>query len=55
MLDTLSPYPNTFDGNKCALIIIELGFCRIFGCDNKIAEKKAKYAPLIATLKKKWS
>ena len=32
----------TFDKKKCTLILLEIGFRRDFGCDNKIAEKTEK-------------
>jgi hypothetical protein len=39
---------------QCALIIVEIGFCRDLGCDVKCDEKTEKYSPLIAALRKYW-
>ncbi len=44
--------PNAFDRKQCSLIIIEVGFCRDFGCVEKLEEKASKYAPLLAALKR---
>ena len=52
--DTPSPDPKTFDRKKCNLIIIEIGFCQDFGCQKRLQEKTAKYAPLVAALKTIW-
>ncbi len=30
------PDPTSFDKNQCTLIIIEIGFCRDFGCVEKL-------------------
>ena len=49
-----SPDPTTFNKRLCTLIIIEVGFCRAFGCDTKLEAKTTKYAPLIAILKRHW-
>jgi hypothetical protein len=52
--DTPSPDPSTFERQKRNLILIEVGFCRDFGCHDTIQEKTAKYAPLITALKNVW-
>ncbi len=49
--DTPSPDPNIFNRKKCNLILIEVGFCRDFGCHTKIQKKTTKYAPLVTFLK----
>ena len=49
--DTPSPDPNIFDRMKCNLILVEVGFCRDFGCNTQHQEKTAKYAPVVTTLK----
>ncbi len=49
-----SPDPTTFNKRLCTLNIIEVGFCRDLGCDTKLDAKTAKYAPLIAALKRHW-
>ena len=52
--DTPSPNPPAFDKKMCSLIIVEIGFCRDIGCEDKIEEKNMKYAPLMATLRRHW-
>ena len=52
--DSPDPDPNTFDRTQCTLIIIEIGFCRDFGCVEKLEEKSSKYAPLLAALRRYW-
>jgi hypothetical protein len=52
--DSPDPNPNTFDRKQCTLIIIEIGFCRDFGCVEKLEEKSSKYAPLLAALRRYW-
>ncbi len=39
---------------KCTLILIEIRFCQDFGCNKRLLEKTAKYAPLIVALKTVW-
>jgi len=48
--DTPSPDPGAFDRKRCNLILIEVGFCRNFGCHYKLQEKTNKYAPLVESL-----
>jgi len=50
--DTPAPDPTSFDRKQCALIIVEIGFCRDLGCDIKIDKKTEKYPPPIAALRK---
>jgi hypothetical protein len=52
--DTPYPDPSNFNKRLCILVIIEIGFCRDLGCDDKREAKTAKYAALIAALKKHW-
>jgi hypothetical protein len=52
--DSPSPDPTTFNKKLCTLIIIEIGFCRDLGCDTKLEAKTAKYAPLLAALRRHW-
>ena len=52
--DSPSPDPTTFDRKQCTLIIIEIGFCRDFGCVEKLEEKTSKYAPLLEALRRYW-
>ena len=52
--DSPSPNPASFDRKYCTLIIIEIGFCRDFGCVVKLDEKTSKYAPLLAALRRYW-
>ncbi len=42
------------DRKKCNLILIEVGFCRDFGCHAMLQEKTAKSAPLVTALKALW-
>jgi hypothetical protein len=37
--DSPDPDPNAFDRKQCSLIVIEIGFCRDFGCVEKLEEK----------------
>ena len=37
--NTPNPDPRAFDRKKCNLILIEVGFCRDFGCHSKLQEK----------------
>jgi hypothetical protein len=37
--------PNPFNKIQCTLILVEIGFCRNFGCDNKMAKKIERYSP----------
>jgi len=46
--------PSTFNRKKCNIFIIEIGFCRDFGCDIKLQEKTDTYAPLFSTFKDIW-
>ena len=46
--------PTTFDRKECNLIVIEIAFCQDFGCDKRLQEKTAKYAPLVDKLKTLW-
>jgi hypothetical protein len=41
----------TPDHKKFNLVIIEIGYCWIFGCHEKIQEKTTKYVPIV---KAKW-
>jgi hypothetical protein len=34
--DSPSPDPSSYDKKNCIIILIEIGLCRDFGCDNKI-------------------
>ena len=34
----MEPELTTLNKKQCALIRIEIGFCKDFGCDNKIVE-----------------
>ena len=43
-----SPDPNALDRKTCNLILIEIRFCQDFGCQKRLQEKTAKYAPLVA-------
>ncbi len=52
--DTSSPDPSIFDRKKCNLILIEVGFCRDFGCHTRLQEKIVKCAPLVKALKELW-
>ena len=52
--DTAAPDPTTFGRKKCNLVLIEVGFCRDFGCHSKLQDKIAKYAPLVASLQALW-
>ncbi len=52
VLDSPSPDPTTFNTRLCTLIIVEVGFCRDLGCEDKLEAKTNKYIPLIAALKK---
>ena len=52
--DSPSPDPTTFNKKTCTLIIIELGFCRDLGCEDKRAAKTKKYDALVAALKRHW-
>jgi len=49
--DNRSADPSTFDKKECALILIEIGFCRNFGYKQMIVKKTKKCPPLIAALK----
>jgi hypothetical protein len=48
------PDPNYFDRKKCNLVVIEVGFCRDFGCDKREQEKTMKKAPLVTALQAVW-
>jgi hypothetical protein len=50
--DTPSPDPASFDIKQCTLIIVEIGFCKDLGCDNKFDKNTEKYFPFVATLKR---
>jgi hypothetical protein len=50
--DSPSLDPTSFNKTDCTPIHVEIGFCKDFGCDDKIAEKTSKYSPLIAALRK---
>jgi hypothetical protein len=50
--DSPSPDPASFNKKLCTLIVVEIGFCRDLGCEDKIEAKTNKYIPLIAALKK---
>ncbi len=50
--DSPHPDPTTFNKRHCILIIVEIGFCRDLGCDTKLEAKTAKYAPLLAALRR---
>ena len=52
--DSPSPDPTAFDKKQCTLIIIEIGFCKDFGCVEKLEEKTSNYAPLLAALRRYW-
>ena len=39
---------------ECALLIIEIGFCRDLGCAERREEKIAKYEPLLTALRRHW-
>ena len=39
---------------ECALLIIEIGFCRDHGCAERREEKIAKYEPLLTALRRHW-
>jgi hypothetical protein len=52
--DSPSPDLTSLDKKQCTLIIIEIGFCREFGCVEKLEEKTSKYAPLLAALGRYW-
>jgi hypothetical protein len=52
--DSPSPDPTTYNKKLCTLIIIEIGFCRDLGCDDKLEAKTLKYAPLLAALRRHW-
>ncbi len=49
-----SPDPTTFNKKFYTLIIIEIGFCRDLGCNTKLEAKTAKYALLLAALRRHW-
>ena len=51
---TPEPGPCAIDRKKSNLILIEVGFCRDFGCQSKLQEKTDKYAPLGASLQTIW-
>jgi hypothetical protein len=50
--DAPSPDPSSFDKKLCTLIIVEISFCRDFGCAIKIEKKIEKYSPLNAALRR---
>ncbi len=52
--DTPSSDPTSFNKKLCSLIIVEIGFCRDLGCEDKLEANITKYTPLIAALKKHW-
>jgi hypothetical protein len=52
--ETLDTGQTNFDKKSCILILIEIGFSRDLGCDNKHAEKTEKYSPLVAALQQGW-
>jgi hypothetical protein len=52
--DSPKPDPTTFDRKKCNLLLVEIVFCRDFGCDKRQREKTTKYAPLVNALKEVW-
>ncbi len=52
--DNPSPDLTAFDKKRCSLIIVEIGFCRDLGCEDKFEEKNTKYAPLLASLRRHW-
>ena len=52
--DSPSPDPTSFNKKLCTLIIVEIGFCRDLGCEEKREAKANKYIPLITELKKHW-
>ena len=52
--DTPLPDPSTFNRRKCNLILVEVGFCRDFGCHTMHQEETAKYALLVTALKAVW-
>ena len=49
-----NPDPKTFDKSKCSLLIVEVGFCRDLGCEEKREKKRTKYQPLIDLLATEW-
>ena len=49
--DIISLDPTSFDRKTCPILIVEIGFCRDLGCNDKIAENTTKYSPLIAALR----
>jgi hypothetical protein len=52
--DSPSPDPTSFNKKLCTLIVVEIGFCKDLGCEDKLEAKTNKYIPLIAALKKHW-
>jgi hypothetical protein len=52
--DSTSPDPTSFNKKLCTLIIIEIGFCRDLGCDEKRETKTNKYIHLVRELRKHW-
>jgi hypothetical protein len=52
--DTPNLGQSNFSKKLCALILIEVGFSRDLGCDEKHTEKTKKYSHLVATLKQYW-
>jgi hypothetical protein len=52
--DSPSPDPTSFSKKLCTLIIIEIGFCRDLGCEEKRETKINKYIPLVMELRKHW-
>jgi len=52
--DTPSSDPTSFDRKQFTLIIVEIGFCRDIGFDDKFDKKTEKYSPLVATLRRYW-
>ena len=52
--DFPNPPPTNVCRSECALLLIEIGFCRDLGCVEKRDEKHAKYEPLITALRRHW-
>jgi hypothetical protein len=50
--DSPSPDPTSFNKTQFILILVEIGFCKDFGCNNKIVNKTKKILPIIAAFKK---
>jgi len=47
-----SPDPASFDRKDCSLILLEIGFCRDLGCQDKLTKKIEKYNPLLCALRR---